>query len=97
VQEDFRRRTGGIHERGGHSYYAIVSLFPLLLLLISIVGFLLQIDSAEKIVASMAVSRTAKELIRSPDRAPVVVLGRLVLVKGRRSIDSLREVRRTPE
>ena len=32
------------------AYYAIVSLFPLLLLLISIVGFLLQDDSAEKIV-----------------------------------------------
>jgi membrane protein len=32
------------------AYYAIVSLFPLLLLLISIVGFLLQGDSAEKIV-----------------------------------------------
>lgn len=32
------------------AYYAIVSLFPLLLLLISIVGFLLKDDSAEKIV-----------------------------------------------
>jgi len=33
------------------AYYAFVSLFPLLLLLISVVGFLLRKDSAERVVA----------------------------------------------
>src|SRR5882672_4022604 len=33
------------------AYYAIVSMFPLLLLLIGIIGFLLKEDSAEKIIA----------------------------------------------